>query len=145
MALPITRNDIKELLMIPTSDPACDAQIDSHISRSQPAIEYQIADGYLSDTVSAGLQALLKLGVMEVLAGEFWSQKSREEGASVVKIFSLQEDPTGEFREARALEAKGWRRLAPYLKGADGSPVIVPTDETEDGSPVFNRQVMEDW
>ncbi|MCC6444108.1 MAG: hypothetical protein IT210_11730 [Armatimonadetes bacterium] len=144
MAIPIVRSDLKELLMIPASETGYDTAIDNHITRALPVIEYQIRDSSLAD-VSAGLQATLTLGALEVLAGQFWNQMNREEGASEVKIFSLQSDPEGDFREAKALEEKGWARLAPYLKNADALPVIVPVEEEADGSLVFSARAMEVW
>ena len=65
MAITITRADVKRKCMIATSDTTYDSAIDSLISEMQPALEYGIAPEYVADTGNTGLQATLKLGILE--------------------------------------------------------------------------------
>ncbi|MCC6446209.1 MAG: hypothetical protein IT210_22500 [Armatimonadetes bacterium] len=113
--LAISAEDIKDILFIPAEEAAYDAAITAHIARSQLAVEYRIAGDYLLDASAPGLQALLRLGVMEVLAGEFAEQAASEEGS--VEAFQIASIRIGERSpDPAGLRTRGWERLAPFLK-----------------------------
>jgi hypothetical protein len=134
MAITITKADVKRKCMIPTSDTTYDPQIDSLIAEMQAAVEYTVADAYLSDTGSIGLQAALKLGVLETIAGEFLQQLAREFGN--MEQFSIGGVTIGEMKErGPALVQQGAARLAPFLKSVQPmmaeSAISSSTRETE--------------
>ena len=137
MAITITRADVKRKCMIPTSDTTYDASIDSLISEMQPAAEYIIADAYLADTGNIGLQAGLKLGVLEVISGEFLQQLARELGN--LEQFSVGGVTVGEMKErGPVLVAQGAARLAPFLKSMQ--PMMSESEvssTTTDVEPTF--------
>ena len=117
MAITITKVDVKRKCMIPASDTSYDSSIDSLIAEMQSAIEYGIGSAYLADTGNTGLQAALKLGILESISGEFLEQMCRETGAS--EQFSIAGLTVGERKErGMALMQQGAERLAPYLKSA---------------------------
>ena len=125
MAITITKADVKRKCMIPTSDTSYDSSIDSLIAEMQPAIEYGIESAYLAETGNAGLQATLKLGILELMSGEFLEQMCREAGAS--EEFSVAGVTVGERKErGMALMQQGAERLAPYLKSSSST-----TSETQ--------------
>ena len=134
MAITITRADVKRKCMIPTSETAYDSSIDSLISEMQPAVEYTIADEYLADTGSTGLQAALKLGILEVISGEFLGQLARELGN--MEQFSVGGVTVGEMKErGPELVQQGAARLVPLLKSMQlmmsGSAISSTTEDTE--------------
>jgi hypothetical protein len=137
MAITITRADVKRKCMIPTSDTTYDASIDSLISEMQPAAEYTIADAYLADTGNIGLQAGLKLGVLEVISGEFLQQLARELGN--LEQFSVGGVTVGEMKErGPVLVQQGAARLAPFLKSMQ--PMMSESEvssTTTDVEPTF--------
>jgi len=137
MAITITRADVKRKCMIPTSDTTYDASIDSLISEMQPAAEYIIADAYLADTGNIGLQAGLKLGVLEVISGEFLQQLARELGN--MEQFSVGGVTVGEMKErGPVLVQQGAARLAPFLKSMQ--PMMSESEvssTTTDVEPTF--------
>jgi hypothetical protein len=137
MAITITRADVKRKCMIPTSDTTYDASIDSLISEMQPAAEYTIADAYLADTGNIGLQAGLKLGVLEVISGEFLQQLARELGN--MEQFSVGGVTVGEMKErGPVLVQQGAARLAPFLKSMQ--PMMSESEvssTTTDVEPTF--------
>ncbi|MDO8684907.1 MAG: hypothetical protein Q7N50_15695 [Armatimonadota bacterium] len=115
MAITIVKADVKRKLMIPSSDTSYDTSIDSLISETQPALEYGIEPSYLADTGNAGLQATLKLGILEVISGEFLEQLFREAGST--EEFSIAGLTFGERNQRGAdLIQQGSERLAPYAK-----------------------------
>ena len=77
MAITITRAEVKRKCMIPAADTTYDFDIDALVAEMQPSIEYAIADEYLSDTGNTRLQATLKLGILEIVSGEFLQQLNR--------------------------------------------------------------------
>jgi len=117
VAISIARADVKRKCMIATSDTSCDSAIDALIAEMQPAIEYSLSDEFLNDTSNVRLQAVLELGILEIIAGEFLEQMSREVGAS--ESLSVAGFSIGEAKSrGAALVKQGWERLAPYLKAA---------------------------
>ena len=131
MAITITKADVKRKLMIATADTSYDSAIDTLIAELQPAAEYSIDPSYLADTGNAGLQATLKLGVLEVICGEFLEQLLREVGAS--EQFSIAGMTLGERKESgSALMRQGTERLAPYMKARSDSDVVQVMSSTID-------------
>jgi hypothetical protein len=92
-----------------------DTAISALITEMQAPLEYSIADIYLADTANTNLQATLKLGMLEIITGEFVEQLRREAGAA--EEFSAGGISIG----ASALRGvdliqQGATRLSPYLK-----------------------------
>ncbi len=115
MAITITRADVKRKAMIPTSETGYDTMIDSLISEMQTAVEFSIVDAYLTDTGNVGLQAALKLGVLELISGEFLQQLAREFGN--LEDFSVGGVTVGEMKErGPSLVLQGTTRLAAFQK-----------------------------
>lgn len=115
MAISITKADVKRKLMIASADTSYDSAIDTLISEMQPAIEYAIEPSCLGDTANTGLQATLKLGMLEIVSGEFLEQMRREVGSSEefsIAGLSVGARPGGGV----ALLQQGAERLAPYMK-----------------------------
>ena len=145
MAITITKADVKRKCMIPTSDTSYDTSIDSLIAETQPAIEYGIVSSYLADTGNAGLQATLKLGILELMSGEFLEQMCRETGAS--EQFSIAGLTVGERKErGMSLMQQGAERLVPYLKSsALTTTETLITSTTEDADRILNEDESAVW
>ncbi|MBI2843691.1 MAG: hypothetical protein HYX78_09855 [Armatimonadetes bacterium] len=143
MAITITRADVKRKCMIPTSETGYDSSIDSLISEMQAAVEYTIADVYLSDTGDTGLQAALKLGILEVISGEFLQQLAREFGN--MEEFSVGGVTVGEMKErGPALVLQGSERLAPFLKSVQPMMIESAVQSTTEGiEPAFDTEEAE--
>ena len=134
MAITITKADVKRKCMIATSDTTYDSAIDSLISEMQPSLEYGIEAAYLADTGNAGLQATLKLAILEIISGETLAQISREIGAT--EEFTISGMTLGQSKERGAtLLQQGAERLAPYLKTAAAetseSQIMSTTEDAE--------------
>ncbi|MDH7603185.1 MAG: hypothetical protein QHI38_13685 [Armatimonadota bacterium] len=113
MAITITAADVKRKAMITSSE--YDSAISALIAEMQPALEYSIAPEHLSNTADANLQAVLKLGVLEIITGEFLEQLAREAGAA--EEFSVAGLSIGEStRQGADLIQQGASRLAPFLR-----------------------------
>ncbi len=132
MAITIAVADIKRKAMISSSDTTYDSAITSLIAEMQGPIEYSIADNYLSATSNTNLQATLKLGILEVIAGEFLEQLRREFGsaeeASIAGVTIGASAVSGVD-----LVQQGATRLAPFLKSilpmmADSASISSTTD-----------------
>lgn len=140
MAITITRDEVKQKAMIDASDTTHDDAIDDLIDQMQGPIEYSIADRYLSDTGDSGLQATVKLGILEMITGELLEQLGRQAGAS--ESFSVAGLSMGESgRRGVDLAQQGAARLAPYLKAA--LPVMSESDAsstTGETDMVFARE-----
>ena len=116
LAITITTDDVKRKCMIDSSE--FDSKISALISEMQPAIEQRILTEHLDNTGDTKLQALLKLGILEIISGEFCNQMNRDRSE------------TEEFKAAGIsfgakpvngddLMAQGERRLRPYsLEGS---------------------------
>lgn len=117
MSITITTADIKRKAMISSSDSTYDSAISSLITEMQSPIEYSIMDAYLADTANTGLQATLKLGVLEIISGEFLEQLRREMGATEAATIAGVTLGGSTVRGADLIQ-QGATRLAPYLKGA---------------------------
>jgi hypothetical protein len=115
MAITISASDVKRKAMIDSGDTTYDSSISSLISEMQSALGYSIADVYLNDTANTNLQATLKLGMLEVITGEFIEQLSREAGAT--ETFAAGGVTIG-ASTARGVDLiqQGATRLAPFLK-----------------------------
>ena len=117
MAITITVADVKRKAMIATSNTDYDSAITSLISEMQGPLEYSIADSYLGDTSDVKLQATLKLGMLEIITGEFLEQLRREIGSA--EQFAVAGLSLGEATQRGTdLVQQGATRLAPYLKSA---------------------------
>jgi len=115
MSISITTADVKRKAMIATADTTHDSSISSLITETQPVIEHSIASTYLADTSDSGLQATLKLGILEIITGEFLEQLARAEGA--LEQFGVAGLTVGESkRRGVDLIRQGAARLDPYLK-----------------------------
>ena len=145
MAITITRADVKRKCMIPSTETTYDSDIDSLISEMQPSIEFTIAECYLSDTGNLRLQSVLKLGVLEIISGEFLQQLYRESGASeAIKVGGLTVGAPPEHG-ARLIQ-QGMERLRPFRKAIDGladEPGISVSAGSTDRT--FTAEQMRDW
>lgn len=112
MAITITAADVKRKAMIDST--TYDTSITSLITEMQAALQYSIADVHLNNT-DANLQATLKLGMLEIITGEFIEQLRREAGAA--EDFSAGGVTMGSssLRGVDLIE-QGASRLSPYLK-----------------------------
>jgi len=116
MAITITTAEVKRKAMIPSSETGYDSAISALITEMQGPLEYSIADVYLNDTTEK-LQAALKLGMLEIITGEFLEQLRRELGNS--EQFSAGGVTLGAAAQCGVeLIQQGAARLAPYLKAA---------------------------
>ena len=132
MSISITTAEVKRKAMIPSGDTTYDSSIASLITEMQPAIEHTIDDRYLDDS-DAGLQAALKLGILEMITGEFLEQLRREQGAS--EQFSIAGVSIGQASPCGAeLIAQGAERLSPYLTCA--LPMMADTASSSSTSDV---------
>jgi len=101
--------------MIDTSDTTYDNAITTLISEMQSPLEYSIAESYFNDTSNSKLQATLKLGILELITGEFMEQLRREVGNT--EEFSIAGLSIGQIAQKGVdLIQQGATRLAPYLK-----------------------------
>ena len=140
MAISITLADVKRKAMIEPGSTAHDTSITALISEMQPAIEHSIADCHLDDTADSGLQAVLKLGILEIVAGEYIEQLRRQPGAA--EEFSIAGVSIG-ASQARGtnLVEQGAARLSPYLKAA--LPMLAdtwPASSTTCADTAFSRE-----
>jgi len=145
MAITITKAEIKRKCMIPAAETSHDSDIDALIAEMQPSIEYTVADEYLNDTGNTKLQAVLKLGMLEIMSGELLQQLHREEGAS--EVFSVGSISIGSRPELGSkLIQQGQMRLSPYLKveeaSADDSGIA---STTRDAERTFTKESMGTW
>lgn len=130
MAISITRADVKRKAMIASADTSYDTMVDSLISEMQPATEFSIVDASLADTGNTGLQATLKLGILEIIAGELLQQLAREMGAN--EQFSIGGVTIGEMAQhGPELVQQGAERLAPYMKMMAENVALSTTRDTE--------------
>lgn len=144
MAITIAVADIKRKAMINSSETTYDSAITSLIAEMQGPIEYSIADNYLGATSNTNLQATLKLGILEIIAGEFLEQLRREFGS--VEEASIAGVTIGaDTVRGVDLVQQGATRLAPFLKSA--LPMMTDsasTSSTADVEPVFSAD-QEVW
>ncbi|MEN6521273.1 MAG: hypothetical protein ABFD46_09015 [Armatimonadota bacterium] len=143
MAISITNADVKRKCMLPAADTTYDTSIDALIAEMQPAVEFTIADNYLADTANTRLQSALKLGILEVVSGEFLQQLAREIGST--EEFSIGGVTIGQIKEhGPVLVQQGAARLAPFLKSMQQmmaeSSISSTTKDTE---PVFTTDETE--
>lgn len=116
MAISVTTADVKRKAGIESANTTYDTAISSLITEMQGPLEYSIADRYLADP-DTKLQATLKLGILEMITGEFVDQIRREIGATEqFTIAGLSLGPAA--ISGVELIQQGATRLAPYLKGA---------------------------
>lgn len=135
MAISITVSDVKRKAGIDSANTAHEAAIASLISEMQGPLEYSITDQYLSDTSDANLQATLKLGILEMIAGEFVEQLKREIGST--EQFTIAGLSLGPSAVAGVeLIQQGATRLAPYLKSA-----LPMMSETACSSSTLNEEL----
>ena len=126
MALTVTRARIKERCAV--SDSSYDSAIDNIIADYVAPVEFAIRDEYVADIGSAGLQATLTLGALEICCGEFVAQRCREVGAAdAISLEGISMTPflMKSARDLSGLIASGWARLNPFLKGShEGGPSV---------------------
>jgi len=135
MAISITTADVKRKAMIASGDTSYDTDIAALIAEMQPVIERDIYPTCLSDTADTGLQALLKLGILEIIAGEFLEQLMRESGAG--ESFAAAGVTIGPaLRTGPDLVLQGKTRLIPYLAVS----FISALSNTVDVEPVFHSE-----
>ena len=107
---------------------------------TQPALEYTIAAIYLDNTSDANLQATLRLGMLEIITGEFVEQLRREIGAT--EEFSAAGLSVGASTERGVdLIQQGATRLAPFL--ASALPMMAETaskSTSVDKEPAFSAE-----
>lgn len=116
MSLSVTRARVKEKCGI--ADSSSDSAIDNLIAEMVPAIEFSVSPEFVADTSNTGLQALLNLGALELVCGEFLDQLLRPPGTSEgLSMFGLTLSPA----PPSGIGAQGAARLAPYLKDAPES------------------------
>jgi len=132
MSISITTADVKRKAMIASGNTTYDSAISSLITEMQAALEYSIAPEYLAAATDTGLQATLKLGMLEVITADFLEQLVREEGRT--EAFAVSGITVGQTA-ARGVElaAQGAKRLEPYLKSvlpmlSDALPMSTTTD-----------------
>jgi len=145
MAITITRAEVKRKCMIPASETTYDSDIDSLITETQPSVEYTIADVYLNDTGNTKLQAVLKLGILEIISGEFVQQLYREAGAAEeFKAGSITIGVRSDY--GAKLIVQGTARLRPFRKAIDGlSDEAQITSTAEDTDRTFTQDSMKVW
>ena len=135
MSISISASDVKRKAMIPAADTSYDTDITALIGEMQPALEAEVLADYLDDTSNTGLQAVLKLGLLEIMTGEFLEQLLRAEGAG--ESFAAGGVTIGTpLRTGPDLIAQGRNRLAPYLAATN----TLPVSNTANTEPVFNRE-----
>lgn len=140
MAISILLEEVKRKAMIDSADETYDSAIEDLIDEMQPALEYSIADEYLDNTSDTNLQAALKLGMLEIITGEFIEQLRRQLGAA--EEFSIAGVSIGAAQQRGVdLIQQGAARLAPFVKSV--LPVTTDTassSTTEDTEKVFSRE-----
>ena len=139
MAISIAASEVKSKAMIASADTTHDVAIALLISEMQPPLEYSVADCYLADS-DAGLQATLKLGMLEIITGEFLEQMRREVGAT--EEFSVNGlSVGGSAQRGVELIQQGATRLSPYLKGSlPNMADSASASSTLADEPVFDRR-----
>lgn len=140
MAISITAAEVKRKAGVDSANTAYDTSISSLITEMQGPLEYSIADAYIDDSSDAKLQATLKLGMLEMIAGEFVEQLRREIGAT--EQFGIAGLTMGSSSATGTdMIQQGATRLAPYLKGS--LPMMADTSSsssTIDEDLVFSEQ-----
>ena len=140
MAISISAAEVKRKAMIDSSDETYDDAIEDLIDEMQPALEYSIADEYLNDTSDPNLQAALKLGMLEIITGEFVEQLRRQLGAAEEVSIAGVSIGAGQQRGVDLIQ-QGAARLAPFLKSALPSAAeAVSSSTTQDTEKVFSRE-----
>lgn len=115
MAITITADDVKRKAGVDSANTSYDGSIGALIAEMQSPLEYSIADIYLNDISDANLQATLKLGILEMISGEFIEQLRRETGAT--EQFGIAGVTMGPSTVTGVdLIQQGATRLAPFLK-----------------------------
>ena len=135
MAITITTADVKRKAVIPSTDTSHDQDIAALIEEMQPAIEREIYVACLEDTTDTGLQAILKLGILEIITGEFLEQLAREAGACETVTAAGISIGTP-LRSGPDLISQGRQRLVQYLASTyDGA-----RSNTMNAVPMFSRE-----
>lgn len=118
MSITILKADIKRKCRIASTDTSYDSDIDALIAETQPGIEYTIANTYLNDTGNANLQGILKLGMLEIISGEFLQQLARADGSGSISVGGVSIGAAPDH--GAALVVQGNTRLQPFRKAIDG-------------------------
>ena len=152
--LPLTIADLKPLLAIAAADTTADADLTLLLAVQQPALEYTLDPAILAASAGdAGLEALLKLGVAEALAGDYLRRQARAPGATddfhvgPLTVSASRTDNLSQLGER--LTTLGLKRLEPFGRAAkrlaydasaglpDGSskaPLLIQTDTGQTGA-----------
>lgn len=135
MSITITTAEVKRKAMIASADTTHDADIAALITEMQPAIEKEVCAVCLANTADTGLQALLKLGMLEIISGELLEQLMRESGAG--EAFAAAGVTIGAaLRTGIDLIVQGVARLKPYTAVSSDTALSTTTD-TE---PIFGTE-----
>jgi hypothetical protein len=118
VSITILKADIKRKCRITSSDTSYDTDIDALIAETQPGIEYTISDKYINDTGNIKLQGILKLGMLEIISGEFLQQLARADGSGSISIGGISIGAAPDH--GAALIIQGNTRLQPFRKAIDG-------------------------
>ena len=121
LILPITSADLKPLLALQDTDTAFDTELSGLLVTAQAAIEYTLDPAVLAAAAGdSGLGALLKLGVVETLAGEFLRRQARGPGATddfhlgPLSVSASRTDNQAQLGERLVL--LGMKRLEPFSR-----------------------------
>ena len=123
MTLPLTIADLKPLLGMDPADTSADAELTALLTAQQPALEYGLDPAILAASAgSAGLMAMLSLGLAEALAGEYLRRQARMPGATddfhlgPLTVSASRTDNPAQLGER--LAAAGVKRLEPFGRAA---------------------------
>ncbi|MCX7993774.1 MAG: hypothetical protein N2651_08920 [Fimbriimonadales bacterium] len=114
--LTVSRADVKRKLRITSNE--YDAEIDALIGEMLPAVRYAIEPNSLNSN-DPDLLATLRLGALEIIAGEMCATFYRELGAwTGFRLGWLQVAPPAlrDPADPSGLKAQGYARLKPFLK-----------------------------
>ena len=135
VVLGVAVGDLKRLLAVEPSDTSQDDGLSAWLASEQLAVEYGLDASVLAAAVSvitpnAGLEAVLTLGVSEVLAGAYLAAQGRIPGQGVdVAIASLHfTTHSGPLPDKLGGEllASGLSRLAPYSRSVRAEHRLKP-------------------
>jgi hypothetical protein len=130
VAIAITTDDVKRKCMIDSSE--FDSAISALISEMQPSVEKGIISEHLDNSDDTDLQALLKLGILEIISGEFLNQMNRDRSETEefkVAGISFGAKPVN----GDGLMAQGAKRLRPYSYEGSNPKLTASVIAADDG------------
>lgn len=118
LILPVTLNGCLALAGLP---PGVNSQLSALLALEQPALEFAIDQVLLANSLTnSGLQAILTLGVSEVIAGDYVISLWRQPQLSTsfkVSTLSIETHSLNDLSKiGTLLVAQGMARLAPFLQ-----------------------------